>query len=53
MKYNYSPNKNMVYPEFPKLKSNFDRIVDDQNMSRLNKLPQDLRKKKYFNHQKT
>ena len=28
MKYNYNPNKNKDDPEFPKLKSDFDRIVD-------------------------
>ena len=29
MKYNYNPNKNKDDPEFPKLKSDFDRIVDN------------------------
>ena len=28
MKYNYNPNKNKDDPEFPKLKSDFDKIVD-------------------------
>lgn len=28
MKYNYNPDKNKDDPEFPKLKSDFDRIVD-------------------------
>ena len=28
MKYNYNPNKNKDDPEFPRLKSDFDRIVD-------------------------
>jgi hypothetical protein len=29
MKYNYNPNKNKDDPEFPKLKSDFDRIVNN------------------------